>query len=262
MKKNYKNVQEAWTLYDTLFVTDKYYGTENSSLGWYNTFVAFSQQAKHSFFNLRTEATAGLAYCNKQVADTMDYVFYLYSIGVSFFSPGIRTLGKLDGQGAWETYDSTSAHYWEVDLPRHCSISFKVQQDTIVELPCFGAPPGYGPVGGGASFEHTQIGYATPNGLSNDCSQPVMNASVTSGVPVLSNRYKFEKPIGIPRTATIEAVVDVSELARNTLAQLEPMYYPLRTNNSEQYNSVAARYGIQVSLLGKREVQQRGSYHR
>lgn len=258
------NVQESWPLYDTLFVTSTYFGQENDSLNWYNTMLAFSQQERHSFFNQRTEGTAGLQYTNKQSADTLDFAYHAYSIGVSFFSPGVRTLGNLNIAGDdWETIDSTLAHFWEVELPRHCALSLRVQQDIVIELPCFAAPPGYGPCGGGSAFEHEQVGRIQPNGTTpNGAYWPVMNASVTSGVPIIQNRFKFNKAIEIPRTATIEGILTVSEIARATLAQMQTQNYILNPEE-ETDNPVShpARFGIQVSLLGKREVQQRAQYH-
>lgn len=256
----YTNVGEAWTLYDTVFVTSRYYGQESDSLGWYTSFLAFSQRETHSFFNKRTEATAGLQYCNKQSADSMDYVFHAYSIGLSFFGPGVRPGGNSE-QDNWTIYDSSAPHFWEVDLPRHCSISLRVQQDVILELPAFGAPPGYGPCGGGGSYAHDQIGMIPPNGATNAQYDPVLNASVTSGVPHLQNRYKFDKPISIPRTSTIEAWVTVSEIGRDILSGMSLSNYMLK-NTAGEYTAFPQRYGMQVTLMGKREVQQRGALHR
>ena len=248
MPKEIMNVKEAWPLYDTMFVTSNYYGQENDNLGWFQTFAAFSQAPSHSFFNMRTEASAGLQYCNKQSIDSMDYAYRAYSIGVRFFSPGVRTLGLLGTGTNWSAFDAAAAHFWEVELPRHCSLSLQVQQDIVSELPCFGAPPGYGPVGGGGAFAHDLLGKVGPNGTLNGAETPVMNATVSSGVPVIQNRFKFHKTIGIPRNGILEATVEVSQLGRDICANFDETFgYILNSKTLDEAPLFQVRYGIQVS---------------
>lgn len=268
-KNAYQNVAEAWSVYDTMILCPTFYGQESSVQGWFQTFVAFSQEERHSFFKSRTEANASQAYCNKQTADSMDFAMEVYSLGCAFFAPGVRTLmATTDADPTYQTINSQIAHWWEVELPRHCSVEFKVQQDTILELPAMAAAPGYGPVGGGASFEHERSGRVSPQGVFNPDYLPVMNMAVTQGVPTPKNRWPFPKPIQIPRTATIEAIVTVSQYARDYLsnfANLNPQYVFGGISGAPAdppYTNFPARFGIQVSLLGKRLVQQRAQYHR
>jgi hypothetical protein len=264
------NVAEAWPVYDTVLVCPQFFGQEQNVGGWFQTFATFAGQERHSFFNVRTEATSDLAYCNKQTADTMDFAMEVYSFGCSFFSPGVRALGNDAGEETfwWNNINSQLAHWWEVELPRHCSIEFKVQQDTIIELPCMAASPGYGPVGSGASFDHPLVGRVTPNGENNGDYQPVMNMSVTQGVPTPKNRWPFPDPIGIPRTSTIEAIISVSEVARLYLSQMAGVNLNYvfggidgTSAGGPGYTLFPARFGIQVSLYGKRMVQQRAQWH-
>lgn len=264
--EGFENVQEAWPLYDTLIVSPTLYGQESSVNGWFTSFDNFAQNERHSFFKNRTEASASLAYCNKQTADTMDFAMEVYSFGCAFWAPGIRALGTDSGSGlTYSEINSQIAHWWETEFPRHCSIEFKVQQDTILELPAMAASPGYGVVGGGASFEHEQVTRITPQGVANADYLPVMNMAVTQGVPTIKNRWPFPKPIGVPRTATIEAVLTISEYARSYLSKmvgLAPQYLFNANGATPPYQAFPARFGIQVSLLGKRLVQQRAQYHR
>lgn len=265
-KRPVMNVREAWAIYDTLIISPTWYGTEAQNRGWFANFVAFAQQEQHQFFIQRTEATAGLAYCNKQTADSMDFGFELFTVGCAFIAPGVRTLSEAgDGVDPVDQLNSQTAHWWETVFPRHCALQLKVQQDIIMELPSMAASPGYGPSGAGASFAHDQCGREEPQGGVNADYLPVLNMSVTQGVPTLKNRWSLgTKPIGIPRTGTIEAVITVSEPARIFLQQLaiQPHYFFGGNDGYTpgEYNKFPARFMIQVSLLGRRLVQQRANY--
>lgn len=257
------NVREAAAIYDTVILCNEFYGTEDQNRGWFDSVDAFGQQTSHSFFSLRTEATAGLAYCNKQSADSMDFPFEAYSIGCAFAAPGVRTLGNNADVATWTYLQSQFAHWWETVLPRHCSLELKVQQDTILELPSLAASPGYGPSGGGASFAHDDLGYSAPNGTANAGYYPVMNFAMTQGVPTLKNRFPLgKKPVGIPRTGTVEAIVTISDIARYEMQQFVDceMYYMFPTDTPTEFSKHPARLEIQVSLLGQRLVQQRGQW--
>lgn len=266
----FMNVAEAWPVYDTVLLSPTFFGQEQNVQGWFTSFQTFANQERHSFFNVRTEATTDLAYCNKQTADTMDFAMEIYSFGCAFFSPGVRALAndQSDEFQWWQNINSQLAHWWEVEMPRHCSVEFKVQQDTIIELPCMAASPGYGPSGGGASFAHDLVGRAAGQGTQNADYQPVLNMSVTQGVPTPKNRWPFPSPIGVPRTSTIEAIVTVSEYARlylSGMAGVLPNYVfggiDGTVSTGPGYTLFPARFGIQVSLYGKRMVQQRAQWH-
>jgi hypothetical protein len=268
----FANVAESWPLYDTACVCAEFFGQESSIDGWFSNFVTFGQQERHSFFKGRTEAQASLAYCNKQNVDNMDFAFEVYSIGLSFWAPGCRVLTEGELQTRLElptSYYTQIAHFWEAELPRHCSLTFKVQQDIVCELPAMAASPGYGPVGGGASFEHEEPYRNNTEGQENADYHPVMNMAVTQGVPEPKNRWSFPTPIQIPRTATIEGIVDVGAIARDyftNMAGVQPYYLFGGVDGAPAdpagYISFPARFGITMSLYGKRLVQQRAQYHR
>jgi len=266
LQKPVLNVAESWPIYDTICVCNTFYGSESVESGWFTSFNTFADKETHSFFKSRTEGNIGLQYTNKQSLDTMDFAFEAYSAGLSFFAPGIRNLGKINS-GAWDTLDTGSAHWWEAELPRHCAIQLKVQQDIVAELPAMMASPGYGPQGGGASQEHEEINYVGPNGVVNPQMPATMNWAMTQGVPSISNRWRFPKKIKIPRTSTIEAILHVSDYARGVLAAINdssgPHNYvlPAGIDQGQTWTEYPARYGIQFSLIGKRLVQQRAQYH-
>lgn len=266
--KEIYNVAEAWAIHDTMVISPLMYGTESQNKGWFTTFGGFAAQENHFFLNSRTESTASLAYCNKQTADSMDFAFRLNTIGCAFIAPTVRVLKDADGNGAAAItkINTQLAHWWETVLPRHCSFQFKVQQDYVVEAPAMMVSPGYGPTGGGASFEHERIGRLPANGVERNADYlPVMNMNVTQGVPTLKNRWSVGiKPLGIPRTGTIEAQITLSEIARYELGRIDfNPYYILAgddTADAGHYKGFPARFMIQVSLLGNRLVQQRANY--
>ena len=261
------NVAEAWPIYDTLCVSNTFYGSESIALGWFNTFGAFAAKESHSFFMGRTLGQIGLQYTNKATVDRVDFAYDAFSLGVRFVAPGVRTLGQLDN-GVLVYEDNFSAHWWESELPSHCAIQLKVQQDIVAEGPAMMFSPGYGASGSGAAFDHEEAPQQGPNGVVNAYYPQCMNWSMTQGVPAFSNRFSFDDPIGIPRTGSVEVILHVSEYARHLLTNIGGALGagtgPLNYIFNSAYDTLSefpARYGIQVSLMGVRYVQQRAQYH-
>lgn len=258
--KQFANVVEAWALYDSIVISPTLYGSEAGAGGWFNNFVQFGQQETHSFFKTRTEGTAGLPYCNQQSADSMDFAFIADSIGLAIHGPAVNVEGVAaapDGAGGDLTnQDDLVSHWFSTDLPRHMAIQLRVQQDIRAEVTAMHCPPGYGAIGSGTAFQSDAV--------VNFGDIPVMTNAVVQGVPLLSNRYPLPSPIGIPRTATIEGILHVSEYARNILTQIEgPQNYQFNSNDGlPPYTFFQKRYSVQFSLIGQRLVQQRGQYHR
>ena len=260
------NVMESWALYDTILICNHFYGAEQTVRGWYTTFAGFAAQVDHKFFKVRNEATAGLPYCNLQSADSMDYPFLAYSMGISFFAPAPNIAGEAtpgDGiAGRIAFPDPAFAHFFLFDLPRHCSVQFKTNQDVRAECTAYAAPPGYGPMGGGAAFQMTESD-AGPPIVPGYKQHAQMNFYGTQGVPVLTNRFKFPKPVEIAKNSVIEATLSLSEYARYALAlALGPQNYAFQNLSAiDVQDFFPQRFGIQFSLVGMRLIQQRGQYH-
>jgi len=260
------NVSESASLFDTILICSEFYGQEQTVQGWFTTFAAFGAQEEHHFFTIRNESIASAAYCNLQSADSLDFPFLAYNIGLRFFGPasnicGTPTLEGNGGAGLIDDLDPAVAHFFCYDLPNHCSISLKTQQDTRIELTCYACPPGYGPCGGGAAFEITQL-VAPAEALWQQHMQ--MNMFGTQGIPYLTNRFKLPTPIGIPRNGIIEGVLKLSEYARYVISRLNgPTNYFFAESDRETSPTYTfpQRFGIQFSVFGKRLVQQRGQYH-
>lgn len=258
--EKYANVVEAWPLYDTIVICKEFYGQEQTAGGWFTTFVNFAAQETHSFFKTRTEGIAGLQYTNQQSSDSMDFAFIADSIGVAVIAPAPDRQGDA-GQpegiaGDLVDVDDLISHWFASDLPRHMGIQLKVQQDIRAEINCMDCPPGYGSIGSGTAYPmQSPLGHGDMSFMTN---------AVVQGVPLLANRYPLPAPIGIPRTATIEGILHVSEYARNVLSgTYGPRDFAFNTQNGlAPYTFFPARYMLQFSLIGQRLVQQRGQYHR
>ena len=276
----YPNVLESWPIYDTLIVSAEFFGQEANVDGWFTTFAAMGQEERHSFYKSRTESNCGLWYSNKQTQDSIDYAYDAYSIGCAFIAPSVRSLWEHVPNVYTTTpaqFHSQIAHWWEVEFPRHCSIRLKVQQDIVAELPCMACPPGYGPSGGGASFEHEIPFRDTTEGSENQDYHPLMIQNVSQGEPDLRNRFNLVThneetgeitPLQIARTNTLEAEITVAQPARDILSgmtSVQPAYLFGGVDGEDPtsgYTSFPARFMIQVSLIGKRGIQSRGRYHR
>lgn len=257
----FANVVEAWPLYDSILISKQFYGNEIGQDGWFTSWANFGSQETHRFYNIRTEA-AGDAYCNMQSADSMDFAFLAHSVGITVQGPAPNVEGHAEtvqeGQtGELGGNDSFLSHWISSELPNHMGLQFKVQQDIRLEVPCMACPAGYGSVGSGSAATGTDDG-STYGDI------PFHDNAVVQGVPLLENRIPFPTPIGIPRTATIEGILHLSEYARWVLQAVKgPDDFQFNTDDgAPAYTYFQKRYVIQMSIFGERLVQQRGQYHR
>ncbi|MCK4785548.1 MAG: hypothetical protein KAV87_17475 [Desulfobacteraceae bacterium] len=260
--KEYSNVAESYPLYDTVIICSELYGKEKSLNGWFTNFRDFANNERHTFFKDRTIGNSHLAYCNMDSADNVDFVYKVFSVGVRFFAPVCPDAKDVPLISPGVMNENVPP-FWLFDLPKHCGFDFKVQQDTIVENTCLATPPGYGPRIGGGAQPAVDDQAPFPN------QTPWKLITGTNGEPIIDNRFTFPTPISIPRNATIEANVYPSIYARFILGQLlgpNSTVLPTEeqattTPGDDDWLSIPTRYGIQVSLYGYREVQQRGQYH-
>lgn len=251
----YANVVENWPLYDSIVICQEFYGSEANVPGWYTTFNLFGDRERHSFFKNRTAGIAGEAYCNLQSGDSLDFAYLIDSVGIEITCPPSNDseLSDVDGDGENSaSQDHILPQWWRADFPRHCGIQLKVQQDVRWEGPAMSAPSGVGAALDGMSFNQ--------NAVSIFGEIPYMLSQTTQGVPLLSNRQPFPEPIGVPRTGTVELVLEIGPWARRILTNI---YGP----NQIYFNGgtpafIPSRYIIRASLFGRRLVQQRAQYHR
>jgi len=261
-QKPYMNVAEPYPLYDTVIVCSQLYGKEQSINGWFTSFRDFAADTRHTFFKSRTAGNSHLAYCNLDSSDSIDFVYQAFSLGVRFFGPVMPDADNIVVESPNAIRENEHV-FWMFDLAKHCGIDFRVQQDVIVENTCIACPPGYGPRGGGGAHPIPDTNAPHPN----QDSWKVVTGS--NGEPVIDARFPFPNPIKIPRNASIEANIYLTSYARYVLENLDsPANNVYLTENQAlqpaddaDYFEVPTRYGVQVSLFGFREVQQRGQYH-
>jgi hypothetical protein len=257
--EKFANVVETWAVYDTIIVCKEFYGSEANAPGWFTSFVDFGSRETHSFFKTRTDSVAGEQYCNLKASDVMNFAFKIHSLGLEVTGIPTTDLQQTDVDGFDITKpDQIVSQWWAADFPRHAAIQLKVQQDIRVELPAMGCPPGYGALGAGVAFGHTDAVAPAYGDI------PFMTNATVQGVPLLSNRYPLPEPIGVPRTGNVEGILHVSEWARYILRNITgPHEFVMNSDSgTPSYRFFESRYMIRFSLFGERLVQQRAQYHR
>lgn len=242
------NVAENWTLFDTVLI-----GVDVSRLdyhtGWFQNFAALGAAATIPFFNVRNKNH--YPYNNQDVRDQMPYAFEIYSLGVSIWAPSSTTYYAVSPVIGAQT---TSNHLFETEFPKHCSLILQTNQDERVKLVTLMAPSGYGVVSGGVGQGDCETAWTCP---------PISLASFTQGVPTFTNHWGFVNPLRVPRTTNLSVVLRPSEYMRAMLTALPgPLYQPMRSvANDGTWAECAGYAGIQVTLGGRRLVQQRGEEH-
>ena len=245
--EDYMNCIEDWALYDTILVNQNI----SDKPGWFASFAALAAANLNYFFNVRSRAI-GLPYCNLDKRDSMAFPMLVESMGVTFFAPQVES-----------TEDSTYQedivnHIWETDLPRHASIVFSVMQDERVKNTVMLTPPGYGPIGGGVGQGDPETSSLT-KGMSG--LRGIVKSATSQGVPDIDNRYKFPIPLEVPRNGRIQATLKFSAYGRGLLEAMPGPWSAHFGGGAVTTTATDLFYGIQVSLMGKRGVQQRGQYH-
>lgn len=248
VQKSFANVAEHWVLYDTVLVGG-YVSSMQYNTGWFATWAAMAGVNQIPFFNVRNRSH-GLPYNNQDTRDQLPYVFKIYSLGVSFYAPSTTTYeATAPILGAQTTANSL----FEVELPKHLSIKLRTNQDERLIANSLMTPPGYGPVVSGVAQGDYETAYTVPN---------VAHTSFTQGTPVFTNHWGFPKPLEIPRTANLSVILQLNQYAQHMLTVMPgPYSQPMTNVAASGYYNTPSCAGIQVTLGGVREVQQRGQYH-
>lgn len=253
---DFLNVRESWPIYDTIIICRELYGQESGQPGFFASFAAFGARADHSLFKVRSQATAGLAYNNQQSQDRIDFAYHAMSLGLTFFGPAWARENISEST----ENDCLINTFWTCDLPRMIGVEFRVGQDVKLSGTCIRLPPGYG--------HSAQGGSMGTDTVQENVLGPQYIVAANQGVPEIGNRFVFRPPVPLPRNETIEVRIYLSDIARRILqAMAGPGFLEFPTDFSGAEvpdfvtDSHAARYGIQASLWGVREVQQRGALH-
>lgn len=252
---DYSNVRENWVLYDTVLIgTDPRSG--QNTPGWVQTLAALGLLNQLFFFNQRTRAD-GLPYCNLETRDQMPYAFIIKSAGVRFFCSYQSENSAITAGGSAWYMENTVPHIFLTDLPNHCSFRMQIQQDDVLKSVVPLVPAGYGPAGGG-------YGQTSPISEMTVAADKCYSA-VTQSTAHITNRWKFPTRIKVPRNAALCIELQFSEYARGLLqAMVKQNIQDAMSGNGHVANAdhdSKSFYGIQVSLIGQRLIQQRGQYH-
>ncbi len=259
VEQNYRNVRESWTLHDTVLIAPI---LPNENNGWFQSFANMALQNDIPFFNVRNRIV-GLQWNNQDARDVMPYGYYLESIGVRFFCPSMKTIREYNDAipiplQIIDVSDDISAHIFCVDLPRHCTGVFQVQQDERLKAAAIMLPSGQGYSGDG-------YGQGAPIASS---APPVMGTpghydSMVQGVPQNQCRWIWPEPIEIPRRATISFKLQYNEYAKAVLTQLNAWFCEGWKSSVDPEANATFKIvaGIQVTLRGQRLAQQRGELH-
>lgn len=249
------NVREAWHIYDTICVDSTLLGNEEK-IGFFPSFATFGAQGQHVFFRSRTEGSAGLAYCNQTARSRSDFVFHCFAIGIHFSGPPTYLESNVAGPELGLVQDYMPI-FWMQDLCRNCSVSFQIEQGEKVLAAGVQLSPGYGGMVNGAACGAIDIH------VGEDVAIPEFVFLSTNGPPAPASRFwvavdkktKKPLPVQIPRNSSISMVLELSEIAKTVLQNAGGPGYIVHSNERDAF---PARYEIQASIHGFREVQQRG----
>jgi hypothetical protein len=250
VSKSPENVKEPWTIYDTVLV-GSYVSSLQQNVGYFTTFALMGAATNIPFFNVRNR-NHGLAYNNQDTRDQLPYVFHLYTIGISFFSPS--TACYRNNAGAPLGAQTTELSLFETELPKHTNVTLTTNQDDRLKTTSLQCPPGYGIISGGIAQGDPETDLTYPN---------LAKASWCQGTPELTNKWGFRNPLQIPRRANLTVNLGFSEYGRQLLQAMPGPHFQFfrAVADDGTYSFHGGMCGIQVTLGGVREVQQRGQYH-
>ncbi len=246
------NAVEAWTLYDSVLIGA---GQSSVDAGWYNSFLAAGNANEIPFFNQRNRSQVGAAYNNFDTSQQMSFGFRCFSIGLSFSGFPVGDSIVTDNP-AGPNFLNRSLSYnsaiFANELIKHVGVIFKVNQDEKLATTGTACPAGVG-LSGSAGQAGAESDPPMITGLLN---------GVNNGVASVQNRFKFPKGIDIPRTHSISAVLQFSEMGRTILRGMEgPLQVAVQTGSIVPVANVQSACSIQMSLVGMREVQRRNAQH-
>lgn len=274
-------------LTDTVLVS-KWVGrlTGDRPPGWFTTFADVGAAGSLHFMNTRNRSI-GVMWNNQDARDQLPYGMRVQTIGVKFFGPTCAsqfTACHHDTDNGWtpkpeDEYDDPSenelinreelhAAVWEADLPNHCSLQLRTNQDVRLKGPIALFPPGYGAVGGGWGWgspgDWINNGQSTPNTIV--CGDNVTNhEAIEHGEVDLRQRWMFPVNLEIPKRSSFEIVIEFNQYARDMLQAIPGPHW-----HSFPYGQVidfavaklsrAALFGVQVTVHGERLIQPRAEY--
>lgn len=138
-------------------------------------------------------------------------------------------------------------------LMDHCACKYKVNQDIKLTNVVTHQPAGFGTSG---NVRQQGLGIGSLGALSN----------FSNGRCHIDNRYKFSVPIDMPRGVNFNVTLFFSQYAKYVLSMLRgPQTWYQQSLGIETEGGIQPAFksvaGIAVTMIGYREVQQRGDLH-
>jgi hypothetical protein len=233
----YKNVRESWPIYDTVLIGL----TEQQAAkypGGFTTFAAMSAQDEIPFLNIRNSSEAGLAYTNISSKDKTPWPYYLDSFGMRFIYPSPNANASSE-----HSAEVQASKIFEGEILDHCYFQFTIREDVVLTIKPAMMPAGFGPTG-------FMIGNSTQNSIFSD--------NMTNGNPDMRNRWRnVGASLMIPRDTPIKGSLRFSEYGKMLLQTLNAV----AGYDFAEEEPVQALARIELTLFGKRDVQQRGEWH-
>lgn len=295
MQQQRMNVREQIILTDTVLVGKHVGRLSNRPQGWFSTFSDLGNAGECSFMNVRNRSI-GVMYNNQDARDQLPFGMRIMSIGVKFWAPSVSTFTACLNKGSTDTdrepySDETTANptyaqltnreellsgMWEADIPNHCSMIMRTNQDIRLRAPVAMLTPGYGAVGGGwgwgspGDLSVRALGGTPGPSISNEALPPAFGGYATNletvqhGVADIRQRFDFPIPIDVPKRANLSITIKLSQYAKELLKAISgPYWFPVAdeiTVDGLQKTIKSVCFGMQVTLKGERLVQQRGDY--
>jgi hypothetical protein len=230
----FKNVIESWMIYDTVLIGPGV----NLANSWFASFTTLGQATEVPFINVRTLSDAGPAYTNITSRDKFPWPYWLHSLGIRFLYPDPN-----EDTASSHTGVMAATKLFQQVIQEHSWFELNIREDTILRIKPTHMPPGMG-----------VIGFTNANNAQNN----YIATTYSNGAAQLGNRWKFVgKPIEIPRDTPVAGKLQFSQYGKDLLAQLGEVS-GLDFLGEEAFPNIAM---IELTMMGKRGVQQRGEYH-
>jgi hypothetical protein len=292
-----QRVRNQIYLTDTILVS-KWVGTLTGDRppGWFTTFADVGRTGTLHFMNVRNRSVpGGVCFNNQDARDQLPYGMRIQTIGVKFLTPACASQftacqmvasptnhwspqddGVYTDPSAANTQDGLlnreelHSAIWDADLPNHCSLTLRTNQDQRLKGPCALFPPGYGAVGGG-------WGWGSPGGWENtgeiagntiECGDNVTNhQAIEHGEVDLRQRWMFPVNLEVPKRSSFEIVIELNQYARDMLQAIPgPFWHSFPYGQLAGEGPIvgklarAALFGVQLTVHGERLIQPRAEY--
>lgn len=290
-----QNVREQIILTDTVLI-GKYVGQmTDRPQGWFGSFADAGAAGSFSFMNVRNRSI-GITYNNQDARDQLPFGMRITSLGVKFWAPSCASqFTACDNRASTdtsrtpvsdETYtdpaygqltnrEELHSALWESDVPNHCSLILRTNQDIRLRGPVAMFTPGFGPVGGGWGWgSPADLYMAAKPGTpcpaidlrgANYGGFATNLQTISHGETDMRKRFPFPIPIAVPKRANLNVEIKLSQYGKEMLKGINgPYWIPfpkvMNANDLLDKSVKAVLFGIDVTIKGERLIQQRGDY--